>query len=177
MSIAMTPRSVALFVAAALVTGWLLGSTTSQQAPDDTAASRPRGPRALGTAARPTTPYTQKLHERMKEQPATPERGRNPFTFGSRPAAPARSARVAEPAPVELPAIAIERPPPFKLSGVASSQQDGVAVLTAIVIDNGVLTFVKQGDMLSGGHRVVRVDEFSITLEDAAGVTQTLRLP
>ena len=113
----------------------------------------------------------------MKEQPATPERGRNPFTFGSRPAAPARSARVAEPAPVELPAIAIERPPPFKLSGVASSQQDGVAVLTAIVIDNGVLTFVKQGDMLSGGHRVVRVDEFSITLEDAAGVTQTLRLP
>jgi hypothetical protein len=39
------------------------------------------------------------------------------------------------------------------------------------------MMFVKQGDMLSGGHRVVRVDEFSITLEDAAGVTQTLRLP
>jgi hypothetical protein len=39
------------------------------------------------------------------------------------------------------------------------------------------MMFVKQGDMLSGGHRVVRIDEFSITLEDAAGVTQTVRLP
>jgi hypothetical protein len=178
MSLAMTPRSVGLFVAAALATGWLLGSATSQQTPDDGAAPRATGPRALGTGARPTTPYTLKLHERMKQQPAVPERGRNPFTFGSRRAAPARSSRVADPAPMELPAMPVEPPGPvFKLSGIAASQQDGVSVLTAIVIDNGVMTFVKQGDMLSGGHRVVRVDEFSITLEDAAGVTQTLRLP
>ena len=174
----MTPRSVGLFVAAALATGWMLGSTTSQQTPDDGAAPRATGPRPLGTGARPATPYTLKLHERMKQQPAVPERGRNPFTFGSRPAAPTRSARVAEPAPMELPAMRVEPPRPiFKLSGIAASQLDGVAVMTAIVIDNGVMMFVKQGDMLSGGHRVVRIDEFSITLEDAAGVTQTLRLP
>jgi hypothetical protein len=175
----MTPRSVGLFVAAALATGWMLGSNSSQQTPNDGAAPRTSGPRALGTAARPTTPYTQKLHERMKEQPAVPERGRNPFTFGSRTVAPARSARVAEsPAPMEMPAMPVEPPRPvFKLSGIASSQQDGVSVLTAIVIDNGVMMFVKQGEMLSGGHRVLRVDESSITLEDAAGVTQTLRLP
>ena len=79
---------------------------------------------------------------------------------------------------MELPTIRVEpQRPVLKLSGIAARQQDGVSVLTAIVIDNGVMTFVKQGDMLSGGHRVVRIDEISITLEDAAGVTQTLRLP
>ena len=174
----MTPRSVGLFVAAALATGWLLGSTTSQQTSDDGAAPRATGPRPLGTGPRAATPFTQKLHERMKQQPAVPERGRNPFTFGPRLAAPPRAARVADPAPAELPVVRVEPPRPiFKLSGIAASQQDGVAVLTAIVIDNGVMMFVKQGDMLSGGQRVVRIDELSITLEDAAGVTQTIRLP
>jgi hypothetical protein len=178
MSLAMTPRSVGLFVAAAMATGWLLGSATSQQPPGDGAAPRATGPRALGTGPGTATPYTLKLHERMKQQPAVPQRGRNPFTFGPRPAAPARSTRAAEPEPMELPTIRVEpQRPVLKLSGIAASQQDGVSVLTAIVIDNGVMTFVKQGDMLSGGQRVVRVDEFSITLEDAAGVTQTLRLP
>jgi len=36
---------------------------------------------------------------------------------------------------------------------------------------------VKAGDKLSNGLSVVRVDEMSVTLIDAAGVTQTLRLP
>ena len=48
---------------------------------------------------------------------------------------------------------------------------------TAIVIDNGTMVFAKTGDRLSNGYSVVRVDEMSITLVDAAGVTQTLRLP
>ncbi len=50
-------------------------------------------------------------------------------------------------------------------------------MLTAIVIDNGALVLAKAGDKLSNGHSVVRVDEMSVTLVDAAGVTQTLRLP
>ena len=178
MAIVMTPRSAWLFVAAALAAGWLLGSATSQDTPDRGVVSRGTGPRPLGSGARPTTPFTQKLHERMKQQPAVPERGRNPFTFGSRPAPPARSTRGAA-TPMEMPPPLPVEParPVFRLSGIAASQQDGATVLTAIVIDNGVMVFVKQGDMLSGGHRVVRVDELSITLEDAGGVTQTLRLP
>ena len=65
----------------------------------------------------------------------------------------------------------------FKLSGIAASQQDGTTVLTAIVIDNGAMVFAKAGDRLSNGYSVLSVDEMSITLVDAAGVTQTLRLP
>jgi hypothetical protein len=67
--------------------------------------------------------------------------------------------------------------PMFKLSGIAASQVDGARVLTAIVIDNGTMVFVKAGDKLSNGHSVVSVDEMSVTLIDSAGVTQTLRLP
>ena len=76
---------------------------------------------------------------------------------------------------VEVP---VEPPlPVFKLSGIAASRENGVVELTAIVIDNGVMVFAKTGDKLSNGYSVVRVEEGSITLVDAAGVTQTLRLP
>jgi hypothetical protein len=67
--------------------------------------------------------------------------------------------------------------PQFRLSGIASNQQDGAVVLTAIIIDNGVMVFAKAGDKLSNGHTVQRIDEASVTLVDAEGVTQTLRLP
>ena len=50
-------------------------------------------------------------------------------------------------------------------------------VLTAIVNDNGAVVLVKAGDKLSNGYSVVRVEEMSITIVDATGVTQTLRLP
>ena len=65
----------------------------------------------------------------------------------------------------------------FKLSGIASNTENGVAVLTAIVIDNGSMVFVKAGDKLSNGYSVVRIDEMSATIVDASGVTQTIRLP
>ncbi len=67
--------------------------------------------------------------------------------------------------------------PVFKLSGIASNAEGGGTVLTAIVNDNGALVFVKAGDKLSNGYSVVRVDETSVTLVDAAGITQTVRLP
>jgi len=79
---------------------------------------------------------------------------------------------------VALPAMPLAPPVPiFRLSGIASNKENGVIVLTAIVIDNGTMVFAKAGDKLSNGHSVVRLDEQSITLVDASGVTQTLRLP
>ena len=49
--------------------------------------------------------------------------------------------------------------------------------MTAILNDNGAMVFVKAGDRLSNGYSVVRVDETSVTLVDATGITQTIRLP
>lgn len=168
----MSPRaSLGLFVVTALATR-LLGGGGTQDADVRQAASSPPPPPVSAPAAQ----FTQLLRDRLKA-PVTPERGRNPFVYGERHAAVAvrggmPAAEVAvTPAPPEPPA------PVFKLSGIAATQQDGVTVLTAIVNDNGMVILARAGDRLSNGHSVVRVDETSITLIDAAGVTQTLRLP
>jgi hypothetical protein len=67
--------------------------------------------------------------------------------------------------------------PAFRLSGIAANLENGATVFTAIVIDSGAMVFVKSGDKLSNGYSVVRVDEGSVTIVDATGVTQTIRLP
>jgi hypothetical protein len=109
-----------------------------------------------------------------------PSRGRNPFVFSSRAPRPTAS-REREPEaapPVAPPPVMMAAPlPVFRLSGVASTVLDGVAVLTAIMNDDGAMVFAKAGDKLSRGYTVVRVEEMSVTLSDADGVTQTIRLP
>jgi hypothetical protein len=166
-----------LVIAAGAAAGWLMTGSITQQTPD-LRAPQPSVARPISSSAIPDSGFTEKLRERMKQSPM-PRGSRNPFAYGSRrtaagaPGAPREA--VVEPAP---PPVEIEtRLPVFKLSGIAASQVDGVTVLTAIVIDNGTMVLVKAGDKLSNGHSVVSVDEMSVTLIDAAGVTQTLRLP
>jgi hypothetical protein len=110
-----------------------------------------------------------------------PSRGRNPFVYSSRaprPSAYRDREPDAAPAPVMAAPLPIAAPlPVFRLSGVASTVEDGVAVLTAILNDNGAMVFAKAGAKLSRGYTVVRVEEMSVTLSDADGVTQTIRLP
>lgn len=174
MAVTLTGRSVGLMVSVALAAGWLGASLTHEAAPAQARSSAARhSPEPIPVR------HAERLRERMAEPPL-PSRGRNPFVYGARTAtirdhqqhgdeavAPASPS----PMPVEPPA------PIFKLSGIASNAENGVVVLTAIVIDNGSMVFAKAGDKLSNGYSVVRVDELSITLVDATGVTQTLRLP
>jgi len=178
----MTPKTAGLLVAAALATGWLMGNSVSQEAPAGAGARRQSGPRPLGSGKVVVAPYTQKLRERLKEQqPATPARGRNPFVYGSRTRPSggySGRSRGVEPEPAPAAPLPVEPPAPvFKLSGVATNQENGAAVFTAIIIDNGSMVFAVAGDKLSNGYTVVRVDEMSVTLADAGGITQTLRLP
>lgn len=123
-------------------------------------------------------PLTRQLRHRLDAQPpSTPAVGRNPFVFGA--ARPATASRYREePAAAEPPPpMPLPSAPQFKLSGIASSMVDGTTVWTAIINDHGSLAFVKTGDALSTGHRVVRVEESGVVIIDAEGITQTLRLP
>lgn len=178
MTLVMTPKVAGLFIASALVAGWLIGTVTSQEAP--AAAPSRQQPRPLESNVPSVAPYTQKLRDRLKEQPSMPQRGRNPFTYGSRTPFPSAgsSRRGApaepEPAPPLSPEPAAAR---FKLSGIASSQEGGASVHTAIVSDGGVLVLARVGDKLPSGYTVLRIDETSITLADPDGVTETIRLP
>jgi hypothetical protein len=173
MVITLTTRSVGVMVSAALAAGWLGASLTHEPAPAQASRSV--------VAKRPEpmpVPHAEKLRERMAEPPV-PSRGRNPFVYGTRTATSRdhqqHGHEAVAPAPLPIP---LAPPVPiFRLSGIASNTENGVVVLTAIVIDNGSMVFAKAGDKLSNGYSVVRLDEQSLTLVDASGVTQTLRLP
>jgi hypothetical protein len=175
-----SPTAAGRFVVATAVAAgsWLLTGSVTQETPDvrapQSSVARPTVTGPLGPI--PDSGFAEKLRDRMK-QPPMPQRGRNPFSYGARHVAPAaRDAEAAEPAPA--PPVEVEPPlPVFKLSGIAADQVDGTTVLTAIIIDNGTLVLAKAGDKLSNGHSVVSIDEGSVTLIDAAGITQTLRLP
>jgi len=179
MPVTLTPRLVGLMVAVSLTVGWMGSSLTQNSAPAQAPSERtlrPLGGQPVGP------PQAEVLRQRLNEPPM-PSRGRNPFVYSSR--APRPSAYrdrerepEAAPAPVMAPPMPIAAPlPVFRLSGVASTVEDGVAVFTAILNDNGAMVFAKAGAKLSRGYTVVRVEEMSVTLSDADGVTQTIRLP
>lgn len=178
----MRVRTVVLIGTVSLGAGWMVGTNTSPAA-QDSSTQRRGGPRPLGMHAPGAAPFTAQLRRRLEEQPRSPTPGRNPFAFGSRRASPAPPVsggarrETTEVTPVERPMPAPAPVQTFKLSGIAASEKDGVAVLTAIVIDNGSMVFVKAGDKLSAGHSVLRVDETSIVLVNAAGIEQIIRLP
>ena len=175
MAVTLTPRIAGLMVAAALATGWLGASLTQDAAPAQ--SSSPSGPRPLGAPA--AMPRAENLRQRLSEPPL-PNRGRNPFVYGAR--APMRSsARDQQYEPVDAPPLAVAPyvppMPVFKLSGIASNAEGGATVLTAILNDNGAMVLAKAGDTLSNGYSVVRIEETSVTIVDATGITQTIKLP
>jgi hypothetical protein len=174
MAITLTPRSIGLIVSTALAAGWLGASATQQPTPAQSTS------RSVAKRTDPmTVPRAEKLRERLAEPPL-PSRGRNPFVYGARTAPVIRDHQQhgeEAVAPQAAPVPSVPPPPVFKLTGIATNAENGVAVLTAIVSDNGLMVFVKAGDKLSHGYSVVRIDEVSATIVDASGVTQTIRLP
>lgn len=182
MHFSLTPRSVGLVLATVATAGWIQSVITR-----DAPVSR-RGPVALQTsrgsvnrlhAGRSTdtsVPSTARLRDFMS-RPTVPAKGRNPFVYGERTATRSGLRDAVDLTPM----AALEPPPPampvFRLSGIASNAENGVAVLTAILIDNGTMVLVKAGDKLSNGYSVVRVEEAAVTIADSAGVVQSIRLP
>ena len=175
-----TSGTVLLVGALSLTAGWLAGSASSQPEPAAAAGRARTGPRPLGSEGA-VAPLTRQLRERLETQPARVQGGgRNPFVFGARRqpvAARPSDAPMAAPPVVAEPVPYTPPPPQVKLSGIASSQEGDASVLTAIVNDNGALAFVKTGDKLPSGATVIKVEETGIVIMDAAGITQTIRLP
>jgi hypothetical protein len=179
MNVNVSPKIAGLVVAAALVGTWF-GATVTENVAREQAGRVPAGARPVGSSTPATVPTAERLRERVPQAPL-PERGRNPFVYGARAQMRPTSFRDRPSEPVSEPAAVpvVEAPPVpiFRLSGIASDTKDGETTLTAILIDNGTMVFAKAGDKLSNGYLVVRVEETSVTLADAAGITQTIRLP
>jgi hypothetical protein len=181
----LAPGTVLLIGALSLSVGWVTGRSSSSPNQGSGAVRQPSRPYPLGSPPN-AAPFTRKLRERLDTQPArVPAEGRNPFVFSApRPSAPRSMGRPVDRAPMPAPPSSPPPPEPFtppapqiRLSGIAASQEGGVAVLTAIISDSGTLVFVKAGDKLPSGATVIKVDETGVVLMDAAGITQTIRLP
>jgi hypothetical protein len=173
MAVTLTARSIGMIAATAVAAGWLGATLTQPPLPEQSSG----GSSARRSVEPETVPRAEKLRERLAEPPL-PSRGRNPFVYGARTAPLTRDHQQhGDEAVAPAPPPVAPLPPIFKLSGIASNLENGVAVLTAIIIDNGSMAIVKAGDRLSNGYSVLRVEELSVTLTDSAGVTQTVRLP
>jgi hypothetical protein len=179
----MQTRTVVLIGSLSLAAGWLVGtSSVSQepQAPAGGSAAARGGPRPLGSENYdPPAPHTQQLKLRMKDVPRSPTPGRNPFAFSARPmpmAAPRTNLSTDAPAAIDTPPPPVMPRPRFELSGIASSERDGKATLTAILMDNGSLIFATVGDKLAGGYEVVRISDTTIVISNPLGAEQTVTL-
>lgn len=175
MAIQISAKAAGLVLAAAVAGVWF-GASITDNAVREQNARASSGARPLGSSPI-VAPKTEALRRRVTEPPS-PARGRNPFTYAPRSAprsAPRDASR--EAAAMAAPLLAVPTGPTFRLSGIASETKDGETIFTAILNDNGAITFAKAGEKLSNGYSVVRVEEMSITVVDADGVTQTIRLP
>jgi hypothetical protein len=179
---AMHPRTVALIGALTLAAGWALGGRFGTPSPGDRPGGAvSRGPRPLGLEqAMPTGPFTERLRQKLEQQPKGPRSSRNPFSFGARRGSVPDAGRPAPAPALEDPPVEPAAPPPagpmLSLSGMASNPSGDGIEYTAIVSDGAGLHFVKQGDTLPGGYTVVDVQETMITLRDESGGERTLRL-
>jgi hypothetical protein len=96
---------------------------------------------------------------------------RDAFRFGM----PPRVTQPSVPLPVtEAPPAVIAPPrPPYGLSGMATTVEDGVPHRTAILSSLQGVSLVKEGDMLETGYRVVSITEEAVVVESTSDGTQT----
>lgn len=174
----MRPKLVALMLAAALTTGWLLASIVSppvaelQVLPQRTV--RPASSRDAPVDAR----FIERLNLRLQSASTAPVTRRNPFVFGSAPRRIDRETTGGSATLLpreEAPPAPSVAGPSLRLSGIGTTTTDAGAVRTAIISDGRTVYLAKLGETVTG-YVVVAITDDTVTIEDAAGKSWILRL-
>jgi hypothetical protein len=117
-----------------------------------------------------------RLRARLAAVTAYQQPARDAFQFGP-PPRPAVPPPVVEPVIEAAPAAPAPARPPYALSGMATTVEDGVTQRTAILSSLQGVSLVKEGDLLDA-YRVASIADDAVTLESTVDGTQTtLRLP
>jgi hypothetical protein len=111
-----------------------------------------------------------RLRARLAEVTAYRQPARDAFQFG---APPRRDVESAKPLTLEAPPVVAPVRPPYGLSGMATTVEDGVEQRTAILSSLQGVLLVKEGETLEAGYRVMSITEDAVTLESTADGTQT----
>jgi hypothetical protein len=140
-----------------------------------------RGPAQEAPAQTPAAPADVKLESLAGARPALAGEGRNPFSL--RPKAPPRpavdlaQARATTPPPQPPGPPPVPPPPPIPLKFIGVFDVAGKTGKVAVLSDGRFVYHGREGELIDGRYRVVRIGEESIEIEHADGRgRQTLRL-
>ena len=156
-------RTATIVVVGGALLAWLAGAATSNRAIEPAPVlSIP----AIDNSGVALEKEITRLHERLRPTATPTQSNRNLFSFRSAPvrAVPTPSAPAA-PALVEAPPLPPPLPP-LKLVGVAEDPGADGPVRTAIVVGDGQLFTVKEGENVTARDRVARISVDVVELLD-----------
>jgi hypothetical protein len=112
-----------------------------------------------------------RLKARLEAVTAYRQPARDAFQFGL---PPRRVEETPKASVIEAPpVVAAPVRPPYGLAGMATTEENGVVVRTAILSSLQGVSLVKEGDTLETGYRVMSITEDAVTLESTADGAQT----
>jgi hypothetical protein len=156
-------RTATIVVVGGALLAWLAGAATSNRAIEPAPViSIP----AIDNSGVALDKEIARLHERLRPTATPAQSNRNLFSFRSAPvrAVPAPSAPAA-PALVEAPPLPPPLPP-LKLVGIAEDPGADGPARTAILVGDGQLYTVKEGENVTARYRVTRISADVVELLD-----------
>jgi hypothetical protein len=156
-------RTATIVVVGGALLAWLAGAATSNRAIEPAPViSIP----AIDNSGVALEKEIARLHERLRPTATPAQSNRNLFSFRSAPArtVPAPSAPAA-PALAEAPPLPPPLPP-LKLVGIAEDPGADGPARTAIVVGDGQLFTVKEGENVTARYRVTRISADVVELLD-----------
>jgi hypothetical protein len=156
-------RTATIVVVGGALLAWLAGAATSNRAIEPAPViSIP----AIDNSGVALDKEIARLHERLRPTATPAQSNRNLFSFRSAPvrAVPAASAPAA-PALVEAPPLPPPLPP-LKLVGIAEEPGADGPARTAILVGDGQLYTVKEGENVTARYRVTRISADVVELLD-----------
>ena len=159
-------RTATIVVVGGALLAWLAGAATSNRAIEPAPViSIP----TIDNSGVALEKEIARLHERLRPTATPAQSNRNLFSFRSAPvrAVPASSAPSAPAAPALVEAPPLPPPlPPLKLVGVAEDPGADGPARTAIVVGDGQLYTVKEGENVTARYRVTRISADVVELLD-----------
>jgi hypothetical protein len=156
-------RTATIVVVGGALLAWLAGAATSNRAIEPAPViSVP----AIDNSGLALEKEIARLHERLRPTATPTQSNRNLFSFRSAPvrAVPAPSAPTA-PALVQAPPLPPPLPP-LKLVGIAEDPGADGPARTAILVGDGQLFTVKEGENVTARYRVERISPDVVELLD-----------
>jgi hypothetical protein len=176
MSSPMNWKSYTLASGAGLLATWFAAAPSSM--PERVPPAQPSEASGVSAAASDIEQEASRLQARLQQESFYRAPARNPFRFVDRRATAALAAAAPLDETPPAPVVAAPPPLPVKLAGIASDEEPGGTVRTAILSTPNGVVLARVGDEVMGLFRLSSVDEDGVdlvTIADGVPVRLTLR--